>query len=512
VQFELLEQMSCPYCGAGFRIRRTVSSDKDRLRYGLVECRCFAFPVVDGVLLLSLAKGYGGAEEALQPYVPLQVAAVQYLERDDDAGLRAWIRRHVPFAADLIDGTDEPYLTFSSRLDHQLSREVGRFLGKYGEYEVLGYPRPRPRRFAADMVAPLRWRLRAPREPDLATTADYYASRYFSPRVNALALQLGALPTASRILSLCCGQGVFENLLRATHHPADVVSLDAQFLNLLITRRYADHGGSYICHDVQFPLPFRTGTFDGVFSSTCLPEIPGQWTLVSEAVRVTSDRGWTDFDSIWSTEMGAHRIDPQRYYRFCQNFFTSLDEYVPMFQACAGPHRRVGVDVPDAPAAYLTAPGWVFDSDVDTALADRADDEISVLVVGREFPGFVEPDRPWLSAGDHMAASLAFHVSRRDGRLELQRRPGFDTLHPVFAPRRFSGYPQTASIDLSRVGDSAYLTGLFTAAQVTLVPPAFSPDPSRMLTPADTATSPRTLVGRGTSDSSTPATGGEAPH
>jgi hypothetical protein len=310
---------------------------------------------------------------------------------------------------------------------------------------------------------------------------------------------------------LCCGQGVFENLLRVSRHSADVVSLDAQFLNLLITRRYADHGGSYICHDVQFPLPFRTGTFDGVFSSTCLPEIPAQQTLVSEAVRVTSDRGWTDFDSIWSTELGGLRIDPHRYYRFCQNFFTTLDDYVPMFEACAGPHRRVGLDVPDAPAAYLTAPGWVFGGDVSAALADRADDEISVLVLGPEFPGFVEPDRSWLSAGDDLAASLAFHASRRGGRLELQRRPGFEHLHSVFAARRFSGYPQTATIDLSRVGDSTYLTDLFTAAQVTLVPPAFSSDPSRMLTPADTTTSPRTPAGHGTSDWSTPATGGEAP-
>jgi hypothetical protein len=511
VQIDLLGQMNCPYCGGGFRIQRAVSRDNDRLRYGLVECRCFTFPVVDGVLLLSLAKGYGGAEEALQPYVPLQVAAVRYLERDDDAGLRAWIRRHVPFAGELIDGTDEPYLSFSSRLDHALSREVGRFLGDYGKYEVLGYPRRRRLGFASDAVAMLRWRRTTPRQPDLPTTADYYAARYFSPRVNALALQFGALPPGSRILSLCCGQGVFENLLRATRHPADVVSLDAQFLNLLITRRYADHGGSYICHDVQFPLPFRSGTFDGVFSSTCLPEIPGQWTLVSEAVRVTSGRGWTNFDSIWSTEMGAHRIDPQRYYRFCQNFFTTLDEYVPMFQACAGPDRRVGVDVPDAPAAYLTAPGWAFGDDVNGVMADRADDEISVLVVGREFPGFVEPDRSWLSAGDDLAASLAFHVSRQAGRLELQRRPEFETLHPVFAARRFSGYPQEATIELGRVGDSTYLTGLFTAAQVTLVPPAFLPDTSRMLTPLDAATSPRTPVGRGTSDWSTPATGGAAP-
>ncbi len=501
--------MSCPYCGAGFSIRRAVARDGGRLRYGLIECHCFAFPVVDGVLLLSLSKGYGGAEETLQPYVPLQVAAVRFLERDDVEGLRAWIRRHAPFAGELIDGTAEPYLTFSSRLDHELGWQVRRFLGDYGEYEVLGYRRPRAVGFAKDMIAMLRWRLNGPRQPDLPTTADYYAARFFSPRVNALALQFAALPPASRILSLCCGHGVFENLLRASDRPGDVVSLDGQFLNLLITRRYADHGGSYICHDVQFPLPFRTATFDGVFSSTCLPEIPAQRTFASEAVRVTCDRGWTAFDSIWNTDVGAVRIDPHRHYRFCQNFFTRLDDYVPMFEACAGPDRRVGIDVPDAPAAYVTTPGWVFGDNVGAALAERADDEISVLVLGGEFPGFVEPGQTWLKARD-LAASLAFYAERRGGRIELRRRPEFQDLHPIFAPRRFAGYPQSVTIDLSRVGDSSYISDLFTAAQVTLVPPGFSTDTNRRLTVADAVTSPEPPAGRGPSDWSTPATGDAA--
>src|SRR5947208_13774708 len=113
--------MVCPYCGGPFTVTRPVDADDERVRYGLVECRCFAFPVVDGILLLSLSKGYGGAEERLQPYVPLQVAAIRCLERDDVPGLRTWIRRHAPLAADLIEGTDETYVRFASRVDRQLS-------------------------------------------------------------------------------------------------------------------------------------------------------------------------------------------------------------------------------------------------------------------------------------------------------------------------------------------------------------------------------------------------------
>jgi SAM-dependent methyltransferase len=491
VQVELLEQLVCPYCDAGFEIARAVARNSERLDYGLVQCRCFAFPVVDGILLLSLAKGYGGAEEELQPYVPLQVAAVHYLERDDVAGLRSWISRHAPLAAELIDGTTEPYLTFAARLDRQLAVEVRRFLDAYGRYEVLGYQGVVSRRTVGGALRSLLRRWRGPAgesaaESSFPTPDDYYAARYFSPRVNALALQFAALPPARRVLSLCCGHGVFENLVKARGQRPAMVSLDGQFLNLLLTRRFADHGGSYICHDVQFPLPFRSATFDGVFSSTCLPEIPAQRTFASEAIRVTSEQGWTDFDSIWNTENGARRIDTYRHYRFCQNFFTSLDDYVPMFEACAGPDRRVAVDVPDTPASYLTGPRWAFGADVGPTLASRGDYEISVLVLGRDFPGFVEPDRGWLRAGN-LGISFAFATSRQGDNVELRRRPEFDVLTPTFAPRQFGGYEPAATIDLTRVHDSAYLTSLFTAAQVSLVPRDFTDDLSRPLGAAPSA-------------------------
>jgi len=509
VQIELLEQMSCPYCGGRFAVQRAVSRDDDRLSYGLIECRCFTFPVVDGIVLLSLAKGYGGAEEALQPYVPLQVAALHYLERDDVPGLRAWIRRHAPFAAELMDGTNENYLDFSSRVARQLRREVDVFLDEYGRYEVLGTPRSSVRRAARRVIAAFQDRVSSAEEPQLPTAADYYQARYFSPRVNAMALQFAAFPETGRILSLCCGHGVFENLLRVQGHPAEVVSLDGQFLNLLITRQFADHGGSYICHDVQFPLPFRSGTFDGVFSSTCLPEIPTQQTFAGEAIRVTTDRGWTDFDSIWNTDVGVSRVDPQRDYRFCQNFFGTLDDYVPMFQACAGPRRRLGIDVPNTPAAYVDGPGWAFGADIEAVLDGRADQEMSVVVLGPDFPGFVEPDRGWLRAGE-LAASLAFVTSRRGDQIELRRRPEFEILHPLFASSQFSGYPESATIELERVQDVDYLTALYAAGLVSLVPTAFTSDAQRRLPAAGATPIPPARPEREASDTPTPGANGGA--
>ncbi|MBV8297762.1 MAG: class I SAM-dependent methyltransferase, partial [Acidimicrobiia bacterium] len=419
-----------------------------------------------------------------------------------------WIRRHAPFAADLLGSTAEPYLTFSTRLAGALATEVDAFLEVSSGFDVLGGPRhtdPPPPSSARRVANALRRRqapAQVPPPPSAGpTAADFYQARFFSPRVNALALQFGVLPEAQRMLSLCCGHGVFENLLRARRGSGEVVSIDGQFLNLLITRRYADHGGTYICHDVQFPFPFRDATFDGVLSSTCLPEIPAQRSFVAEAIRVTTDQGWTSFDSIWNAEVGDQRINPHRFYRFCQNYFASLDDYVPMFESCAGPRRRVGVDIPDDPAAYLGGARWSFGHEIADVLAGRADEEMSVLVVGPDFPGFAAsagggapgtPDTAWLRAAD-LAASWAYDVTRQDDRIVLVRRPEFEVLHPQFAQRRFPGYRAEATIDLTRLDDAAYLTDLFTAAAVSLVPRDYTADPARLLrtpTPGPTAGAP----------------------
>ena len=134
----LLERMTCPYCLGRFAIVRDVGADATRIRWGLVQCSCFTFPIVDGVLLLSLAKGYGGSEEALEPYTALQVAAIEFLGASDVAGIRAWIGRHIPLLDLLISPAALAYLDFMRELNRRLFRQVERDLHEWGRWEILG--------------------------------------------------------------------------------------------------------------------------------------------------------------------------------------------------------------------------------------------------------------------------------------------------------------------------------------------------------------------------------------
>lgn len=445
MEFRLLEALRCPYCAGGFQVTRRSEATDQRLRYGLIECRCFSFPVVDGILLLSLAKGYGGAEEAVQPYVPLQVAAIRHLERDDVAGLKGWIGRHTPLVASLLAPDQTPYLAAAARLERAVKYEAERELLRVGPTRVLGYG-GRRERFERRKQRLLGWRPWARPVVEASGLASYYATRFFSPRVSALALHLASWPLQGRVLSLCCGHGMFENLLRADGRPHQRVSIDGQLVNLLIARRYAESGGDYICHDLQFPLPFTEGYFDGVFSSSCLPEIPSQQGFIREAIRVTADTGWTVFDSIWNLEMRVRRIEPWRHYRYCQNFFTRLDDYLPLVTGCAG-DREVGVDVSGAPDRYRQGATWTFGAAGAMALAARDDVLISLIVIDRErFHGFVAPQYPWLTSA-RLSVSPVYAVETQGDRLLLRRHDAFEAPGIDFAQHSFAGYAEQMTLD-----------------------------------------------------------------
>lgn len=489
----LIAEMVCPYCGSGLQVSKSVVQQGGRLQYGLVQCQCFVFPVVNGVLLLSLFKGYGGAEEAMQPYVPLQVAALRYLEREDVDGLKAWIRRHMPLIGTLIDGTSGDYLSFNMRMSAELERSSERYLDDQGRYEVLGYARSgvfaRWIRRARHAGTALRRRLDR-RRALLRTLTSFYGSRFFGPRTQSLALQALELDLSGRVLSLCGGHGVFENLLAAAGKVDGVTTIDGQLINLFVIQRYINHRVNLVCHDVQLPLPFHDSAFDAVFSSTCVPEVPAQKTFIAEAMRVGSEKGWVCFDSIWNTGSGVKRVNPLRDYRFCQNFFDSLSGYVGLIRPLVRAPRVLAAAPPAAPGAYRGGMNWrTGDTGLAEALAACSDAMVSFLVAPPSIIAALrQPSRRGWLATAQLSISPVYAVSAetRDV-LRLVRRSGFEDLPHYVVPRDFPGYEDQVSVDLRRLGDIDYRLDLFCRGVLALLPAAFwseaRPLPVRGLAP-----------------------------
>lgn len=302
MRLSTLAAMQCPYCEDCFEVSKVCEQRDDRLVYGLIRCSCFQFPVLDGILLLGLVKAYGGAEEELAPYVPIQAAAISCMQAGDLPGLKSWLARHCPLVSKLIE-QDVEYFEFMREHNASRQRSIATQLQADGKYEFIGRPN-------SPEVAPVTHARQDVRD-------DYYVTRFTNAfALPALAECIADFPLSGRVLSLCCGHGIFELLLAALEAPLEVVSIDGQLLNLLVTKNYINPGGDYICHDLQLPLPFPDATFDVSFDSTCLPELPSQAQFVRQQVRATKATGWSMVNQCWWADA---RIAPERHYRYLQN-------------------------------------------------------------------------------------------------------------------------------------------------------------------------------------------------
>jgi hypothetical protein len=460
--------MKCPYCLGNFDITHQIDEggEAGHITWGLLRCRCFEFPIVDGVLLLSLAKGYGGSEDVLAPYVPLQVAAIEYIRSGDVAGLRRWIARHVPLLHRLISPAPVDYLSFSADLNARLWPQVEKDLFAWNSFEVLGRRGAlRHRRRFIDTLATTRVGsgiMRARRRFFPQVWSTFYVSRFVSNELASLRKRLRDVRFVGPILSLCCGHGPFELFLQGRHRTLPVVSMDGQLLNLFVVKRFIAPDSSYICHDLQFSLPFKDGVFSEVFSSTCLSEIPSQALFVRESLRVTAEAGWTMFDGV-TPDVGG-RIVPTRFYRVCQNHFELMEDYGKLMLECAG--NRALHFTPMSPAEAR----WTDDTG---ALACM--DSVTFVFNGGRIDELQFAGQSEFSVNEKalLAVNPRYRVEVKAEKLSGKLRFGERLTAKLKIPVA-GRLPGDVEIDRRRLDDSAYLADLYEAGVIVMLPRNFA--------------------------------------
>lgn len=445
---ETIRNMICPYCLGSFSIVTVIKGSPTRVEYGLVKCGCFEFPIIEGVLMLALSKGYGGAEEYLQPYVAIQAAAITMIKRSDINSFKVWIRNTAPLVARLCS-FGESYCTYGEYIayyDRQLRRAIVSYLRSESKYVVLGG--------------------RTSHELNHTKLCDnWYYSRFITPRAARLRHQVFSAIAKGRILSLCCGHGIVEHHLSGHVRGSEIVSIDGQLINLLIVRKFINPCGDFICHDLQLSLPFRDSYFQSSVSSTCIPEIPAHATFIKEAVRVTSDDGCTLLDSIWAAP--GRRIDPLRYYRFCQNEFDSRESILRLLLKCAD-GRSVKLYFPENVLDRV----WASGPDWNRVLTESTDPYISALIgdAYREVP----LSNALLCQTDMKKLHLCplYRIVKTDlDTLHLRRKP--TAYGPSLVSPEPSMLPEQFTIARSRLADWSYLTTLFQYGVLNVLPTTF---------------------------------------
>ncbi len=248
-------KLHCPYCGGGFEPAPTLIPDA----YGLVQCRCATYPIIEGILVLKPASAALTTAILEEQYErALQLAAFDFVPRN----ARTRARKVVDFISD----ARLPGHGFLKRRHQRTWDEHIKVLDFYTFEEMAG--QLRPRMYAAYLV-------------------HRYANPSFLSAIGVIQT-FSVLPAspAPQILDLACGTAHSSFLLSYFFPHAEITATDHDFINLLLARYYLAPHATLVCCDHEAPLPFAADAFDGVFCLDAFHYIRSKRALVLELQRL----------------------------------------------------------------------------------------------------------------------------------------------------------------------------------------------------------------------------------
>jgi len=284
-----IDSFSCPDCRSGFSFTAvnsgasnssdiasgTLSAHDEAARYGLLQCRCFRYPVVDGVPILLKGNvgllDQGGTFESKGPPVEQIVALIEQ-GRCPEALVRC--------------------LGFTPRFK-ALDKLPGWRL--WHSDAVLEFGRKRVEARLRAMLDGDRQKLSAEDWFEFyfvgPTASDpnhlpYYRNRVVLPRTLAAFSLLRLLPAADKpILDLACGYGPFAHYLTQRRNSTPVIGMDFNFYLVWGQRYWIAPEAVFICADGNKRLPFADDSLAGVFCSDAFMYLKDKPGVLAEADR-----------------------------------------------------------------------------------------------------------------------------------------------------------------------------------------------------------------------------------
>ncbi len=251
-----LSALHCPYCGSGLEAisqwpQQREADLEEAIQYGIVQCACHRYPVVDGVLILQHVDG-------------LQ-RVVSFIESGDHP--RALLQAMNLFRVKWAQRTRWHKLKYHLNCRRLVSRPDLSFED------------------AVDLA----------RRPKVFS--DYLFHRYANPSflgaIGALQL-LSCLPAhpasagPARVLDLACGAGHSSFLIRLLFPELSIVSADHDFVSLYLAKRFLAPDATHLCLDAEVPSPFVDDYFAAVFCLDAFHYLHSKRAVVAELNRVST--------------------------------------------------------------------------------------------------------------------------------------------------------------------------------------------------------------------------------
>ena len=258
----LLPSLRCPSCGEGFEVSYA-ERDGDELRYGLLRCRCNAYPIVAGIPVL--AEDQARKARDLITAGRRQEALLALLYPPIPALAHRWIRT-LP---------DLPGLREIRRAAHQ--REWRRLADAVTS---------RADRLTAVDLLYLYFH-------NVRENFIYQSYRYGQPR-QLVALSFATLLEGSGggpILDLGCGCGQITFNLTQLAPGRRVLGIDTFFFGLYLAKHWIAPGAEFLCCAADVPLPFPDGFLSAVFCSDSFHYFVDKATAIAELKRLIHEDG-----------------------------------------------------------------------------------------------------------------------------------------------------------------------------------------------------------------------------
>lgn len=254
MKMDFLKSLHCPYCASTFQVSACLSGSGMEVSWGIVECACARYPIVEGILALSA------------PNHAIVGEAVLSLERKrpKDA-LLALLEPQTAFSriSRAIKAADIPLATVVewTRLKYR-HRRLSKII------KALSF---------AGAVSAIR----------NASGAGYFGYRYvYSSFIAALPLISLISLVKGPVLEIGSGMGHLGFYIHSLYPDRSIVMTDFSFLNLYLSRKFFVPQAEYVCLDANAPLPFSDAGFNVAFSSDTMHYLRCKKSAVAEIERV----------------------------------------------------------------------------------------------------------------------------------------------------------------------------------------------------------------------------------
>jgi ubiquinone/menaquinone biosynthesis C-methylase UbiE len=254
-----LANLHCPYSGSSFEVRTSVAAVDGSVRYGVVRSEAGDFPIVDGILRLLIDElraplvdmiGRGEFERAL-----LVALEVPHHERGG-----AWLNM------------------------------AGRIAYRAGMGGAAGRLMSMKRAMCRLLTDPNKTFVETIKQLSAGRWRHWQLYRFSMPTFLPV-FPLVQLLKRGPVLDFGCGLGHAAFLIGKSVPGSDITGVDYSYSSLYMARKFFVKEGNFVCLDGDYPLPFASNYFHGIFSSDALHCMDSKVTIASELLRTLTTDG-----------------------------------------------------------------------------------------------------------------------------------------------------------------------------------------------------------------------------